>query len=95
MSRKIGDGRNVWRPGNEDLPMLVERLYAQREDRAWLSLPERAETIQTSFPPERDETSIALPRLTDTDYWSSTLFLPPDWLNPSSLPRASSLPLPT
>ncbi|MBW9334886.1 hypothetical protein FEE59_15330 [Herbaspirillum sp. RU 5E] len=92
MSRTIGDGRNFWRPGNEDLPMLVERLYAQREDRAWLSLPEHVETKHALPSLERQEAGIALPRLTDSDYWNSALLLPPDWINPLSLPKASSPP---
>jgi glutamate 5-kinase len=39
-----------------------------------------------------EEAGIALPRLTDSDYWNSALLLPPDWINPSSLPKASSPP---
>ncbi|MAF04483.1 MAG: hypothetical protein GY734_06255 [Herbaspirillum sp.] len=81
MSRKIGDGRNLWRPGNEDLPMLVERLHAQREDRAWLSMPERPDTGPSRLPVTFDDTLILLPQLTDADYWSSALTLSPDWFS--------------
>ncbi|BEV14112.1 hypothetical protein HBDW_09000 [Herbaspirillum sp. DW155] len=81
MSRKIGDGRDFWRPGNEDLPMLAERLYAQQEDRAWLSDPEHPDAGADEALPDCDENGIALPQLTDADYWNSALLLPPDWFN--------------
>ncbi|MCI1007003.1 hypothetical protein [Herbaspirillum sp. C7C8] len=84
MSRTIGDGRDFWRPGNEDLPMLVERLCAQQEDRAWLSGPEHPDTVAAKVSQDCNAPGIALPQLTDAAYWNSALLLPPDWFNHAS-----------
>ncbi|WP_017451204.1 MULTISPECIES: hypothetical protein [Herbaspirillum] len=82
MSRKIGDGRDFWRPGNEDLPMLVERLWARQEDRAWLSGPERTDTGQLIVLLELDDAAVSLPVLTDPDYWYCALTQPSGWFRP-------------
>lgn len=82
MSRKIGDGRDFWRPGNEDLPMLVERLWARQEDRAWLSGPERTDTGPLIVLLELDDAAVSLPALTDPDYWYSALTQPSGWFRP-------------
>jgi hypothetical protein len=86
MSRKIGDGRNFWRPGNEDLPMLVELLYAQREDQAWLMMAEQPACAIADFPYDhpalQEETIIALPDCDDPEYWNCALILCRHWNKP-------------